>query len=173
MKAIKFLAAIAVAAMLASSCSLLSKGGSSAPAAGSTSTVATAPAQGTTAQQAGSAAGSALRTLYAAYAANGNKLDMSNPANLLNIASLTSSIAGLKAADKDYKKGFATGLVLGSSNLVTNNTSNTVMDQLSKIAGTVVNSNQAQQAANTASSVAKDAGAIASSVSNILSIFKK
>ena len=98
---------------------------------------------------------------------------MSNPTNLLNIASLTSSIAGLKAADKDYKKSFATGLVLGSSNLVTNNTSNTVMDQLSKIAGTVANSSQAQQAANTASSVAKDAGAIASSVSNILSIFKK
>lgn len=171
MKAIKFIAVIATAAMLASSCSLLSKGGSSAPAANTAASTATVA--GTTAQQAGSAAGSALRTLFTAYSQNGNKLDMSNPTNLLNIASLTSSIAGLKTADKDYKKSFAQGLVLGSSNLVTQNTSNNVLDQLTKIAGTVANSNQAQQAATTASSVAKDAGAIASSVSNILSIFKK
>lgn len=172
----KLFAVLASAAVLATSCSMFNKSASTPANDGAaTATVAT-----TDGQTAGSSAGLALKNLYAAYVAGGNKLDMSNAANLLNIASLTSSISGLKTSDSAYKKSFAKGLVLGSTNLVTTNTSTTVMDKLSTIAQTVAGSEavstatqKANTAATSAANVAQNASAIASSVSDILSIFKK
>lgn len=180
MKAIRIIATAAAVAVLASSCSMFSKSAKT-PADGTSTTSETAAAvDNTAAKSAGQSAGQALRTLFTAYTSNNNKLDLSNATNLLTIAALSSSISDLKGADKTYKKGFASGLILGSTNLVTAQTSNTVVDQLSTIATNVANSDAAQKvgttatnAATTAASVASSASTIADSVSSILGLFGK
>ena len=132
MKKLGFFAVSAALVMLVASCSLFKKSTASetADSAAATTTVNTASSA---ANEAGSAAGTALKALYSSYKSAG-KLDLSNATNLLNVASLSSAISGLKGSDKDYKLSFAKGLVLGSSNLVNNTNSETVVDKLTGLA---------------------------------------
>ena len=78
----------------------------------------------------GQASGVALKALYTQYKADGKNLNMNNIQNMLNLASLATSVQGLKEADAAYKKEFAKGLVLGSTNLVTTNNSTSVLSSL-------------------------------------------
>lgn len=133
MKAIRLIAAIAAAALLAASCGVL---GTSTTSNGTAATTQPTSA----AYNNGQSSGTALLNLYSQYKADGNKLQLSNASNLLNIAALAANIEGLKQTDstttkKAYIKDFAKGLILGSTNLVNQQNSTSVVEQLTTLAG--------------------------------------
>ena len=141
----------------------------------------------TPATSSGRAAGAALKALSAQYKVDG-KLDMSNLTNLMNLATLASNTKDLKGqTDKsDFYKDFAAGLVLGSGNLVNQSNSTSVMGGLSSLVNNVDLSGLTQMAqsgaaqaagavagaAGKANTAVENATEIASSVSNILNLFK-
>ena len=114
--------AAAAAFVLATSCGIFGAGSSTETPTGS-----------------GQASGAALRNLYTQYKADGNKVDMTNLNNILNLATLSQAITELKDAGKvdksDYVREFATGLILGSNNLVNQTNSTPVVSNLTNIAG--------------------------------------
>lgn len=142
----------------------------------------------TTATTNGQAAGAALKSLYSQYKADG-KLDMGNLTNLMNLATLATNVQGLKGqSDKStFYKDFAAGLVLGSNNLVTGSNSNSVMSGLSSLVNNVDLSGLTEKAESSTSAIAEklttasgkattaveNANEIATSVTNILNLFKK
>lgn len=160
---------------------------------GTTETTAT-EASATTAETAstatvdGKAAGVALRALFTQYKADG-KFDMGNLNNLLNLTSLANNIQGLKGQTNKgaFYKDFASGLVMGSNNLVTEQNTTSVMDGLTNLVNNVDLSGLTQKAEETQATVAEkvasattkantavtNATEIASAVTNILNIFKK
>ncbi len=151
-----------------------------------TTTTATETASAATVD--GKAAGVALRALYTQYKADG-KLDMGNLNNLLNLTALANNIQGLKGQTSKaaFYKDFASGLVMGSSSLVTEQNSTSVMNGLTNLVNNVDLSGLTNKAESTAASVAEKVAAasdkantavtnateIASAVTNILNIFKK
>lgn len=145
--------------------------------------MAETPAQGifskktSTATSNGKAAGVALKSLYTQYKADG-KLNMKNVGNLVNLATLANNLQGLKGqSDKSaFYKDFATGLVTGSGNLVTESNSNAVMGGLSNLVNNIDLSGLQNVASNEEGKglgALKNAGEISESVSGILNIFKK
>jgi hypothetical protein len=106
---------IAVAALLVStvSCGVLGLGGNSD---GSVN---------------GQTSGAALKSLYSQYKTDG-KVDLANLNNVISMAQLVNGIQGLKNVDDKSKfyGDFAAGLILGSNNLVTQQTSNPVTSTL-------------------------------------------
>ena len=123
-------------------------------------------------QNDGQAAGAALRALYAQYKADG-KYDYTNLNNAMNAIQLVKSCQNLKnnAKDSDYWKSFATGLILGSNNLVTEKISDTVTEQLNTLVQNV-DTSKMESASNSTISAIQSASETASSISNILSLFK-
>lgn len=118
----------------------------------------------------GRQAGAALKSLYTQYKADG-KLDMNNLNNMLNLATLASSVKDLKGqtSKTTFYKEFAAGLITGSNNLVTSSNSTSVMNGLTSLVNNVDLSSLAQGSTGTTANATE----IASSVSNILKIFKK
>ena len=167
---ISLAAAVLVAAITITSCGMLSKGTSTTAAAPSTTAVS--------ASANGQNAGAALKSLYAQYKADGNKLNMSNLNNIMNMATHAANIQSLKGqSDKSaFYKDFATGLVAGSGQLVTDKISGSVMSGLSNLINKV-DLTKMQNAAATAqqkgTAAVENATVIANSVSNILNLFKK
>ena len=161
---------------------------------GTTETTATEASATTAAETAstatvdGKAAGVALRALFTQYKADG-KFDMGNLNNLLNLTSLANNIQGLKGQTNKgaFYKDFASGLVIGSNNLVTEQNTTSVMDGLTNLVNNVDLSGLTQKAEETQATVAEkvasattkantavtNATEIASAVTNILNIFKK
>ena len=154
-----------------------------------TTTTTTTPAETVTAATSnGQAAGVALKSLFTQYKADG-KLDMGNLNNLMNLAALATNVQGLKGqTDKTtFYKDFASGLVLGSNNLVNSANSTSIMSGLQNLVNNVDLSGLTQKAETTkenltekltaASSKANTAVAnateIAGAVTNILNLFKK
>ena len=139
----------------------------------------------------GQAAGVALKALYGQYKADG-KLDMGNLTNLVNLASLATSVQNLKGqTDKSaFYKDFVTGLISGSSNLVSEANSTSVMSGLTNLVNNVdlsgltataeekVESTTATltekltNATTKANTAVENASEIATAVTNILNIFK-
>ena len=160
---------------------------------GTTETTATEASATTAAETAstatvdGKAAGVALRALFTQYKADG-KFDMGNLNNLLNLTSLANNIQGLKGQTNKgaFYKDFASGLVMGSNNLVTEQNTTSVMDGLTNLVNNVDLSGLTQKAEETQATVAEkvasattkantavtNATEIASAVTNILNIFK-
>jgi hypothetical protein len=133
-----------------------------------------------TATSNGQAAGAALKSLYTQYKSAG-KLDLNNLNNIMNLATLATNVKGLKGqTDKtQFYKDFATGLISGSSNLVTTNNSNAVMSGLQTLVNNVDLSSLQGKAADVVNSISTGSNAsseninqVASSVSNILKLFK-
>ena len=161
---------------------------------GTTETTATEASATTAAETAstatvdGKAAGVALRALFTQYKADG-KFDMGNLNNLLNLTSLANNIQGLKGQTNKgaFYKDFASGLVMGSNNLVTEQNTTSVMHGLTNLVNNVDLSGLTQKAEETQATVAEkvasattkantavtNATEIASAVTNILNIFKK
>ena len=149
-----------------------------------TTTTATPAETATAATSNGQAAGVALKSLFTQYKADG-KLDMGNLNNLMNLAALATNVQGLKGqTDKTtFYKDFASGLVLGSNNLVNSENSTSIMSGLQNLVNNVDLSGLTQKAETTkekltaASSKANTAVAnateIAGAVTNILNLFKK
>lgn len=145
-----------------------------------TSSTTTTESAGTTN---GKAAGSALKSLYTQYKADG-KLDMSNLNNILNMTTLASNVKGLKGmTDKStFYKDFAAGLIAGSGNLVTQNNSVAVMSGLTNLVNNVDLSaltdkvsdvqQQADALQGKSAEAAQNLSTIKDSVSGILGLFK-
>lgn len=135
----------------------------------------------------GQTAGVALKSLYTQYKTDG-KLDMSNLNNLLNLTALANSVKDLKGQSNkgSFYKEFAQGLILGSNNLVTSKNSTSVMSGLTNLvnnvdlSGLTEKAESTQEKATTALSsltgktttAVENASEIASSVTNILKLFK-
>ena len=147
----------------------------------------TATETASTATVDGKAAGVALRALFTQYKADG-KFDMGNLNNLLNLTSLANNIQGLKGQTNKgaFYKDFASGLVMGSNNLVTEQNTTSVMDGLTNLVNNVDLSGLTQKAETTATSLtdkfvsasdkaataAENASDVANAVTNILNLFK-
>lgn len=121
----------------------------------------------------GKAAGAALRALYTQYKADG-KLNISNLTNIANITTLASNVKGLKGlTDKSaFYKDFAAGIITGSNNLVTEDTSGSVMSGLTSLANNIDLSNVTSLLGSGKASSSEDASEFASSLSGILSLLK-
>ena len=131
----------------------------------------------------GKAAGVALRALYTQYMADG-KLDMANLNNIANVATFSANVQGLKGQSNKtaFYKDFASGLILGSNNLVNETNSTTVMNTITSLVENVDLSGVEQKAtevattasnaANTATTAVSNIASVADSVSSILSLFK-
>ena len=141
----------------------------------------------TTATLNGQAAGAALKSLYTQYKADG-KFDMSNLNNLLNLTTLATNVQGLKGQSNKgaFYKDFASGLILGSNNLVTSENSISVMSGLTDLVENVDLSGLTQKAetateniteklasaSGKATTAVENASEIAGAVTNILNLFK-
>ena len=101
---------------------------------GASSSTEAAAETKSSAYSSGQTSGAALKALYSQYKADGKNLNMTNMQNMLNLASLATNVQGLKTADAAYKKDFVKGLILGSTNLVTNNNSTSVLSSLTSFA---------------------------------------
>ena len=153
-----------------------------------TTTTATPAETATAATSNGQAAGVALKSLFTQYKADG-KLDMGNLNNLMNLAALATNVQGLKGqTDKTtFYKEFASGLVLGSNNLVNNTNSTSIMGGLQNLVNNVDLSGLTAQAEDSkaaltekltnasakATTAVENATEIAGAVTNILNLFKK
>ncbi|MBR1516109.1 MAG: hypothetical protein IJ621_05125 [Paludibacteraceae bacterium] len=160
----KVLLASLVALLVLSSCSALK--GTSSNANPVASTVSSATSSD------GMAAGQALNAIYKQYKADG-KYDYTNLNNALNTIKLLQSCQNLKSNAKNstYWKNFAAGLVLGSNNLVTDQLSGTVTNSLNSLVSNV-DTQKLQSAGQNATDAINTAKQTASSISNILSLFK-
>ena len=119
-KILSAIAALTLVAVMTTSCGLL---GNSAANANATSS--------------GNTTGSALTALLAQYLKDG-KLDASNLSNLINIATIASSIQTLKGKiSNSALADFASGLVTGSNNQISNTNSSTITNILAQLANNV------------------------------------
>ena len=166
---------------------------------GASSSTEAAAETKSSAYSSGQTSGAALKALYSQYKADGKNLNMTNMQNMLNLASLATNVQGLKTADSDYKKEFVKGLILGSTNLVTNNNSTSVLSSLTSFAkmdlSSLINAESLTEKAESAAKNAitsilttasdtkkiedkntniniENAAEIASSVSSLLNLFK-
>ncbi len=172
MRLFSIIAALAMTAFAASSCGIL---GTAAGTVGTND--ATATTNVTTGTTNGQAAGAALKALYAQYKADGNKLNMTNLTNIVNLTTLANNVQGLKGMSNkaDFYKEFASGLVLGSNNLVSQSNSNSIMNGLQNLVNNVDLSglqSKTENAAAKGAAALENATTIANSVSSILNIFK-
>ena len=179
MKRLSFIFALAIAAFLSSQTvaeaqilkNLLKQ---------ATSSTTTTESAGTTN---GKAAGSALKSLYTQYKADG-KLDMSNLNNIMNAATLATNVKGLKGqTDKTtFYKDFAAGLIVGSNNLITQSNSTAVMSGLTSLVNNVDLSALTEKTADAqqqtaalqseGTEAAQSLSAVKDSVTSILELFK-
>ncbi len=128
----------------------------------------------------GQASGAALKSLYSQYR-NDGKVDLTNINNIISMAQLVNGIQGLKNVEEKSKfyGDFAAGLILGSNNLVTQQTSKPVTGtlqtlvngtDLSAIAAAglaaAAQTQQAQQAAQQTQQVQQAAATTGSNVAN-------
>ena len=128
----------------------------------------------------GQSSGAALKSLYSQYKTDG-KVDLTNLNNIISMAQLVNGIQGLKGLDDKsaFYTDFASGLILGSNNLVTQQTSKPVTNTLgSLVSGTdlsaiaaaglaaVAQSQQAQQTQQQAAQVQQQAQTASGNVAN-------
>lgn len=83
----------------------------------------------------GQASGAALKSLYSQYKTDG-QIDVTNLSNIIMLSQLANGIQGLKGVDDKsaFYSDFASGLILGSDNLVTKQTANPVTSTLQTLA---------------------------------------
>lgn len=172
----KKLIALATAAMLMASCSMMKRTTVSVDNSASTTASTTSTAT-TSATDAGQGAGNALLNLYNQYKADGNKYDYQNMQNILNTVSLIANCEGLKSnyKDKTYLKDFGKGMISSSLGLVTQDNVESVTGSLVdmvKNSESVQNAKtQTQSTAATAAQYANTASQYAGALSTLLSAF--
>lgn len=127
----------------------------------------------TTTNVEGKAAGAALKSLYSQYKADG-KFDYSNLNNIMNTISLLDNCKKLKSNVKngDYWKSFASGLILGSDNLVTEDMADGITDKLNTMMENV-DTTKLEKAKDNTIAAASTVATCANSVSSLLGLFKK
>ena len=103
----------------------------------------------------GTACGQAIIGLYNNYKAT-KKLDMTNASNITNTLALVTAYTQLKnnKGNKDYRKSFVSGMVLGGSGIITNNNAYSLVNQIENAAGlSSTTRNNISTAASTVSSI--------------------
>ena len=142
---------VCVAAVLFASCGSTSSTSRSVSNALSSNTAATAN---------GTACGQAIIGLYNNYKAT-KKLDMTNASNITNTLALVTAYTQLKnnKGNKDYRKSFVSGMVLGGAGIITNNNAYSLVNQI-------------ENAAGLSSTTRSNISTAASTVSSILSILQ-
>lgn len=103
----------------------------------------------------GTACGQAIIGLYNNYKAT-KKLDMTNASNITNTLALVTAYTQLKnnKGNKDYRKSFVSGMVLGGSGIITNNNAYSLVNQIENAAGlSTTTRNNISTAASTVSSI--------------------
>ena len=108
----------------------------------------------------GTACGQAIIGLYNNYKAT-KKLDMTNASNITNTLALVTAYTQLKnnKGNKDYRKSFVSGMVLGGAGIITNNNAYSLVNQI-------------ENAAGLSSTTRSNISTAASTVSSILSILQ-
>ncbi len=164
----QIIALTAVAALLLSSCGML-KGNSTS--AQSSTTTSSASAATTDAAQMGKNAGSALDYLAAQYKSAG-KLDMTNMMNIANMLNLVGAAQQVyqNKSDKTYRQGFVKGLIANSINIDQYN-ADSVTDKLQSLAENT-NVDKLSSAMQKGQATASEVENVASSVTNIIKLFK-
>ena len=84
----------------------------------------------------GSACGQAIAGLYSNYKAT-KKVDMTNTSNITNTLALVTAYSQLKnnKSNKDYRKSFISGMVLGGAGVVTNANASSIVNKIETSAG--------------------------------------
>ena len=119
----------------------------------------------------GSAAGSVIRKLFSEFT-NVGSIDFSKAQNILNVASLASSLTSLKGdVSNQTVSDFTQGLIKGSSNLVNTNNSSDVMGILSGLSN--LNLSGATNSIETGKTTSTDAASLISGISGLMSLLKK
>lgn len=126
----------------------------------------------TDAYKSGQTSGAALRTLYSQYKKDGKKLNMKNVQNMMTLTSLATNVQGLKDSNSDYKKDFAKGLIIGSTELVNEKNSTSVVSTLADLAKMDLSVLTSGGESKDTQETEKDKTDIASSITSILSLFK-
>ncbi|MBQ9338731.1 MAG: hypothetical protein IJS13_00175 [Paludibacteraceae bacterium] len=164
----QIIALTAVVALLLSSCGML-KGNSTS--AQSSTTTSSASAATTDAAQMGKNAGSALDYLAAQYKSAG-KLDMTNMMNIANMLNLVGAAQQVyqNKSDKTYRQGFVKGLIANSINIDQYN-ADSVTDKLQSLAENT-NVDKLSSAMQKGQATASEVENVASSVTNIIKLFK-
>ena len=126
----------------------------------------------------GQQSGAALKSLYSQYRTDG-KVDLTNLNNIVSMAQLVNGIQGLGGVDDKSKfyTDFAAGLILGSNNLVTQQTSKPVTNTLQTLvsatdltaiaAAGLAAAAQSQQAQQTQQAAATTSSNVANTVATI------
>lgn len=122
---------------------------------------------------AGSQSGVALKALYDQYKADG-KLDLSNLSNVANILNVSAQVQKLTQADKATVSytDFSKGLIEGSVNLVNNINAEQITEALVSKLGNV-DTTKLDQTADKAQTAVTNVTTAASSVMEVLSLFKQ
>lgn len=115
MKMLKHLAAAVVTISLLSSCSVIKNVASSALSMGSNT-------------------GSAITSLYQVLKTAGN-IDLSSITNLINLGQILSGANSVSKGNTSFLEQFATGLINGSSGMITNSNATGVINGLKALAG--------------------------------------
>ncbi|MDY6373272.1 MAG: hypothetical protein SPK91_02515 [Bacteroidales bacterium] len=163
----------AIFAFALTSCGSSKSSSSSTSSSDIASTVmsALAGAPSSSAGQAGASAGTSIKNLYTNYKSAG-KLDMTNMNNILNAATLATSVAQIKDnyKDKAFYKDFALGMVSSATSLITNsNVDNTITSLKNMDLSSF--QNIGSSVAGTANTVANTASAV-SSLTSLFQSFK-
>lgn len=122
---------------------------------------------------AGNQSGIALKALYDQYKADG-KLDLSNLSNVANILNVSAQVQKLTQADKatvSYSD-FSKGLIEGSVNLVNNLNSEQITEALVSKLGSV-DTSKLTDATDKAQTAVTNVTTAASSIMDVLSLFKQ
>ena len=138
-----------------------------------------------TASKSGHSSGVALRNLYSSYKESGS-LDMTNMSTMLQLATLVNGVQSLKTTtDKSsFYTDFASGLIIGSNNLVNQSNSTNVMNTLTTMSNLDLSAttSAASNAANNATqqvtpalsnivTASENVGQAVSSLNSIFSLF--
>lgn len=156
---------IALCMLVAMFCSCASMSNSTTNSSSSTST--------TSGYTTGQTMGMSMKALYSQYKAEG-ALNMNNLSTIANIAALSSACNTLKTNTKEsaFYKEFLQGVVAGSSNMVTENTAESVV---SSVASTVNNLDlssiiSAATAGSTSNVPAATSNNVGSSITSLMSL---
>ena len=123
---------------------------------------------------AGSQSGVALKALYNQYKADG-KLDLSNLSNVANIMNVAAQAQQIKNAEKGSVNytDFSKGLVEGATGLISDVNADAVVDGLKQAVASKVDSEKVTEATDKAQTAATNISQTATSIMEVIKLFKQ
>ena len=123
---------------------------------------------------AGSQSGVALKALYNQYKADG-KLDLSNLSNVANILNVAAQAQQIKNAEKGSVNytDFSKGLVEGATGLISDVNADAVVDGLKQAVASKVDSEKVTEATDKAQTAATNISQTATSIMEVIKLFKQ